>query len=117
MDGWWLTPIPGCLRSDLLWLSGGFLFLRNINVAISLSPHVCLILDFLAVPRRYVCLVSSKLLFLFFFFIFFLARFIGVVSVVSICLVCDSSIVVICPLTPAARFAFCLFYTFCFCFS
>ena len=42
-----------------------------------------------------------------FFFHFFLARFIVLVSIVS---VCESSIVATCPLIPAARFAFCLYF-------
>ena len=35
-------------------------------------------------------------------------------STVSTCLVCNSSIVATCPSIPAARFAFRLFYSFCF---
>ena len=38
----------------------------------------------------------------------FLTSYITVVSIVSICLVCDFSIVGICPSISAARFAFCL---------
>ena len=48
------------------------------------------------------------------YFSFFLARLIAVASTVSTCLVCNSSIVVTCPSIPAARFAFRLFYSFCF---
>ena len=40
---------------------------------------------------------------------FLLACYVGVVSIVSVCLVWDSSIVAICPLLPAARFAFRLY--------
>ena len=43
MDGWLLAPIPGCLGSGLLWFGGGFLLLRIFGVAISVSPHVCLV--------------------------------------------------------------------------
>ena len=52
--------------------------------------------------------LGCSFLFFFFFFIIFLARFIADASIVSVCLVCDSSIVVICPSIPAARFPFCL---------
>ena len=44
----------------------------------------------------------------------FLARLIAVASTVYTCLVCNSSIVATCPSIPAARFAFRLFYSFCF---
>ena len=47
-------------------------------------------------------------------FSFFLARLIAVASTVSTCLVCNSSIVATCPSISAARFAFRLFYSFCF---
>ena len=47
-------------------------------------------------------------------FSFFLARLIAVASTVSTCLVCNSSNVATCPSIPAARFAFRLFYSFCF---
>ena len=47
-------------------------------------------------------------------FLFFLARLIAVAATVYTYLVCNSSIVATCPSIPAARFAFRLFYSFCF---
>ena len=43
------TPIPGYLRSDLSWFNCGFLLLRIFSVAISVSPHVCFILDLILI--------------------------------------------------------------------
>ena len=47
-------------------------------------------------------------------FSFFLARLIAVASTVYTCLVCNSSTEATCHSIPAARFAFRLFYSFCF---
>ena len=40
MDGWSLTPFPGCLGQAYRGLTGGLFLLRNFSVGISVSPHV-----------------------------------------------------------------------------
>ena len=47
--------MPGCLRSGLSWLTGGFLLLRNLSVAISEGPHICFILVLIVVSMFLEC--------------------------------------------------------------
>ena len=42
-------PIPGCLAQAYPGLTGGFLLLRILSVAISVSPRVCFILDLILI--------------------------------------------------------------------
>ena len=48
------------LKFDLWILTGGFLFLRNFSVAISLSPNICLIL--LLIFVFFLCFKDNALL-------------------------------------------------------
>ena len=49
MAGWLLTPIIGCLGSGLLWLNWLISFASDFQCGISMSPHVCFILDFILI--------------------------------------------------------------------
>ena len=44
-----LTPLPTCAIARRYGLTGGFLLLRIFSVAISVSPHVCIILDLILI--------------------------------------------------------------------
>ena len=44
-----MTPISGCLGSGLSWFNWWFFLLRILSVAISVSPHVCFILDLILI--------------------------------------------------------------------
>ena len=44
-----MTLIPGCFRSGLSWFNWSVSFAPDFSVAISVSPHVCFILDLILI--------------------------------------------------------------------